>query len=168
MTTPPAEAPVMRSDVHPAAPHPCAACPWRIANQGKPHPHGWYTKKNLQRLWAGMRRGEASMSCHPTDPDNLVPEGQRPVPDSAKTRECTGALILMQREIMRFQNEAAGDIGRYRRLFPGGLMKAGLVAVVHRHLYGGVPMFGALKMSTPDLNQEGIGAPGIEPWKARS
>jgi hypothetical protein len=39
---------------------------------------GWYTKANLQRLWAGMRRGE-DMTCHPTDPDKPGPSGGTPV-----------------------------------------------------------------------------------------
>lgn len=50
---------------------PCAQCPWRTSNQGKRHPDGWYTKANLRRLWAGLRRGER-MTCHPTDPANPV------------------------------------------------------------------------------------------------
>lgn len=68
--------------VKPATQHPCVHCPWRAANQGKPHPGGWYTKANLQRLWAGMRRG-GDMTCHPTDPAIPVPEGIRPAPEGA-------------------------------------------------------------------------------------
>lgn len=56
-----------------AAPHACSACPWRLANQGKRHPDGWYAKANLSRLWSRLRRGEA-MSCHPSDPNNEVSE----------------------------------------------------------------------------------------------
>jgi hypothetical protein len=95
----------MRTAIKPAAARPCAACPWRTANQGKRHPMGWYTKANLQRLWAGMRRGE-DMTCHPTDPDNPVPPGSTPVRPGAVTIECAGSLILKQREVMRFQDLA--------------------------------------------------------------
>lgn len=88
--------------VHEANARPCAACPWRTENHGKRHPHGWYTKKNLRRLWAKIRRGD-SMTCHPTDPTNLVPDGTKPVPDGTQTRECAGALRLVQIELKKFE-----------------------------------------------------------------
>lgn len=55
------------AQVRPACALACLACPWRLSNQGRPTPGGWYTRRNLDRLWAGLRRG-TRMSCHPTDP----------------------------------------------------------------------------------------------------
>lgn len=82
------------------APRACAHCPWRVSNQGKRHPGHWYTLANLRRLWTGLRTGEApGMTCHPTDPNNPVPEGCPSVPEGAETRECTGALLLVTREL---------------------------------------------------------------------
>lgn len=110
---------------------PCKACPWRISNQGKRHPGGWYTKKNLARLWAGMRRGER-MSCHPTDQTNPLPPGFDPVPEHIEVHECGGALILKQREFMRAQDVVirTGAITDYRRSTPRGITQEGMMRVV--------------------------------------
>lgn len=144
--------------VHPAAPSPCDACPWRIANHGQRHPDGWYTARNRDRLWAKLRRGD-SMSCHPTDPRNPVPEGHRAAPEDAKTRECAGALILQQREWMLFQEEHAGDVAGYRRARPRGLTREGLMAIAARS----IRWPGDVEMSTPDLNQP-VSHPPLGAW----
>lgn len=82
------------------APRACAHCPWRASNQGKRHPGHWYTLTNLRRLWTGLRTGEATgMTCHPTDPNNPVPDGCPSAPEGTETRECTGALLLVTREL---------------------------------------------------------------------
>lgn len=145
---------------HSACPHPCSSCPWLIANHGKPHPHGWYTKANRERLWAKLRRGD-SMSCHPTDPDNPVPEGHRAAPEDSIVKECTGALVLQQREVMNFQ--AAKDRGAYRKQHPRGMTLLGLAAVIERVMFGG--LMGSLKMTKPDLN-EPVGHDGLN-WVQR-
>ena len=93
--------------VEPAGETPCAECPWRTVNQGKRHPDGWYNRANLKRLWNKLRRGDM-MSCHPTDPRNPVSvhaalKGQRMAKLGATPRECAGALILQQRELMIYQ-----------------------------------------------------------------
>ena len=77
------------------------------------------TLSNIRRLWAGMRRGE-HMTCHPTDPHNPVIEkalakGIQPAPESARTIQCIGAVILQQREWMVFQDVYGGNLARYRR-----------------------------------------------------
>jgi hypothetical protein len=158
----------MSQKVSPAAPNPCSACPWRTANHGKRHPDGWYTKANRARLWRQLRQGE-NMTCHPTDPSNPVPEGHPCVPEGAQTLECSGALILQQRELMRFQavahQVAAGTLkGRafalYRKLHPGGMTLAGLGSLVERAVFGGV--FG-VQMSKPDLRAE-VGHDALAPW----
>lgn len=147
--------------VHPAAPRACAACPWRRSNQGKRHPDGWFSKKNLRRLWARLRRGE-SMTCHPTDPNNPVPPGFTPAPAGAKTAECTGALILQQREVMNFQAVIAEDPNRrdalreYRRRHPAGMSREGLAEVVSRAVFAGTPFAGGV-MTRPDLSDPDVG-----------
>ncbi len=86
---------------------PCAACPWRISNHGRPHPDGWYDADNLARLWDGLRTGEApGMTCHPTDPQNPAPTG-RPdakADDGADFYECTGAHTVRQVEIRTLES----------------------------------------------------------------
>lgn len=136
---------------------PCANCPWRKSNQGKPHPHGWYTVQNLRRLWKGLRTGEApGMTCHPTDPNNEVPEGCRAAPEGAEAKECAGALLLVQKELNIFQKDPKGYLkARGRR----GLSKYGIAWWgISRCSLGGTPM-GGDKMSViaddPDIQFEG-------------
>lgn len=159
---------------HRAAKSPCVHCPWRIENHGKPHPSGWYTKKNLRRLWAGMRAGER-MSCHPTDASNPVTEadqkaGYKPAPEDAKMRECAGSVILQQREVQRFGDIVDADPGgnairTYRQMWPKGLTREGLMAVVSRATMtwpGEIPM-----RRDHDLNEPVATAdPSLE-WEAR-
>lgn len=148
------------------APVACKDCPWRLSNQGKRHPDGWYTKRNLTRLWALLRTGE-TMSCHPTDPGNPVSEaaqaaGYRPAPSYSKPRECTGALVLVQREVMVMQDH--GSVAEYRRARPRGLRTSAFGWIVERLIFGGVV---APAMAKPDLNDPDVGAPWL-PWERRS
>lgn len=154
----------------PALPKPCSRCPWRTDNHGKRTPDGWYTQANLRRLWSGLRRGER-MSCHPTDPENPVSvamqaTGVRPAPAGTATHECTGAVILVQREYMRFQaiaeESGANALRHYRATHPRGLTKQGLAAVVQRLIFGGSPLDGT-PMSRPNLN-EAVSHPDLTTW----
>lgn len=129
------------ADVARAATSPCGACPWRTANHGRRHPDGWYTKANVRRLWSGMRRGEM-MTCHPTDPRNPVPAGQKPAPANAVTRECAGAHLLIQREMQLIEGLAkVAPEGQgwaiYRRRRPRGLTREGLLGYLERVMFGG-------------------------------
>src|SRR5690349_1270948 len=108
-------------------PSPCSHCPWRTENHGKPHPDGWYTAANRKRLWAKLRRGE-SMSCHPTDPENPVSEKARAAgavvaKEGSQVRECIGAIVLQQREVMRFQAQPDA----YLKLHSNGMTRRGLI-----------------------------------------
>lgn len=128
----------------PSARSACAQCPWRLENQGKRHRHGFYTKANLRRLWAGIRRGER-MTCHPTDPAMAEFEGYEGTAERELTHECVGALVLAQREVMRFQwaceaaaREGARDgYARYRRMFPRGLLREGFAVIVSATMFVG-------------------------------
>lgn len=150
-------------------PSPCAACPWRVSNQSKRHPDGWYTKANLARLWAGLRRGE-DMSCHPTDRDNPVSQqaaaaGYRAAPAHATKRECIGAQILKQREFMRLQDDCHAHVALYRQEHPKGLTRDGVLAMVNRAVFGGSPL--AAKLPTPDLNEPDVAYPPVGTWEPR-
>jgi hypothetical protein len=121
---------------------PCIHCPWRVSNQGKRHPDGWYTKANLRRLWARLRTGDG-MSCHPTDPGNPVSDaaaaaGYRAASVDARPRECRGAAILVQREFEYLQADCGVNIRRYQREHPRGLTRDGIAMVVNRAMFGGV------------------------------
>lgn len=144
---------------------PCAQCPWRLDNQGKRHPDGWYSIKNLRRLWAGLRSGER-MTCHPTDPCNPVPVGHRAAPESATTRECAGAQILIQRELDRVQDvlRAKGEFSEYKAANPRGLTKVG--AYTHA-MSMAVRLPGELKYAPVDLNDESVGHRDLTPWEVK-
>lgn len=150
---------------------PCRGCPWRTSNHGKRHPDGWYTAANRRRLWAGMRRGE-DMSCHPTDSDNPVSDraqdaGYRAAPDGAEVKECIGAHILRQREVMIFQDDYGCDIRAYRRARPKGLTREGLAAVVMRAAFGGAPLIGGRPLPKPNLNAVDVSHPDLGAWTPR-
>lgn len=121
----------------------CDACPWRKSNQGKRHPGGWYTKKNLRRLWGGLRSGEADgMTCHPTDPRNPVPEGMKAAPVDARTFECYGALLLVAREVKlgeKLCTTHSNAFGEYRKRRPKGLTRRGFSHWISRFVFGGDP-----------------------------
>ena len=119
----------------------CQDCPWRKSNQGKPHPHGWFTKKNLQRLWGKIRDGE-TMSCHRTDPNNVVPDGGKPVPGGTIPAECAGMALLVQRELRRLEPDPLGYDRRSPNLSKRGILywafsRCGPLAGT---VVGGVPM----------------------------
>jgi hypothetical protein len=160
------------TEVRPATGKACSKCPWRLANQGQPHPHGFYTKANLRRLWAGIRRG-ARMSCHPTDPRMAEFEGYEKTAGVSCTHECSGALVLVQRELQRFKDaaEAAGAAGgssdglqRYRREHPKGLTREGLA----EHVMSMVMVLPGENAATAvDLNDTEIGFPDLTGWEQR-
>lgn len=149
--------------VKPANPSPCAACPWRTENHGKRHPHGWYTSKNRQRLWSKLRRGDG-MTCHPTDPENPLPTGSKPVPNGVTTHECAGALILQLRELEKCLK--LGKITDYLAAFKRGLTKVGLAVIGERLAFGGIPMIGGLAVSKLDLN-EGVSHSPLGEWEPK-
>jgi len=153
--------------VEPACPVPCKFCPWRLANQGsKPDPHKFYTLANLKRLWGGLRRG-AQMSCHPTDPRMAEFAGYEALADRIVTNECTGALVIMQREFMVYQGiteanpQSKKTLQMYRKQRPNGLTREGLIVLVERALLGGT-ILSPVKMARPDLGDKEIGYPAID------
>lgn len=158
-----------RKSVKPANPKPCAQCPWRLANHGQPHPHGFYTKRNLARLWAGLRRGER-MTCHPTDPEMADFEGYEATADRGVTHECAGALILAQREVAKFSQAAhdAEDAGtndamrRYRDGRRGTMTRDGLAEVVWNTVVRGVP--GQLDARKVNIGDQEIGYEPLGPF----
>lgn len=151
----------------PSEAEPCRTCPWRLDNHGKRHPDGWYTQRNRDRLWSGLRNGSA-MSCHPTDPDNEVSPaaqaaGHKPAPADSQVLECRGGIILQQREVHLLTVAHGGDQRSYRAARPLGLTRAGIAAVVMRLLYGGVPLVGGRKMALPNLNAP-VSHHRLPPW----
>lgn len=148
-----------------ANPRACAQCPWRLSNQGRRHPDGWYTKANLRRLWSKLRRGER-MTCHPTDPTNPVPPGGKHVAEEVTTHECTGATILQEREVVRFQTIAKEDPGRtdalreYKRRHPHGMSRVGLIEIAMSAVFGKTPFVRDIarpNLLDPDVGYEPLG-----------
>lgn len=159
----------------PAKAKACKDCPWRTTNlKRKPDPHGFYTLANLRRLWRGLRNGER-MTCHPTDPEMAEFAGYEKTAERPVTYECAGALVLIQREMERFQScakeaEAEGQkdgLKRYRRKYPKGLTRDGLLRFFNDMMFGGTPLSPRDKMATPNLNMAGIGHPDLEPWEGK-
>lgn len=154
-----------------AAPRACALCPWRLSNAGTRHPHGFYSKRNLARLWAGLRSANApGMTCHPTDPRMAEFEGYERTAGAAETRECAGAIVLLVRELMRFQaitldpDREETALRAYRREQPRGLTQDGLAAVVWRFVAGGTPLARAIHADSRLVNDPDVGYAVLGEW----
>lgn len=148
------------------APRACALCPWRISNQGTPHPHGFYTVRNLDRLWNGLRTADApGMTCHPTDPRMAEFSGYEATAEREETRECAGAIVLVVRELMRFQAICLADPDRkdallaYRREQPKGLGRRAMADLVWRFIAGGTPVARAIQADSRLVNDPDVGYP---------
>ena len=126
------------------------------------HRYRWFSAQNQRRLWRGLRDGER-MTCHPTDSAHPPAEGFRPPPDTIQTRECAGALILVQREMTIAQAIPDKGFRLYRRLRPQGLSLAGMSMIVERILFAGLS---SCKMGRPDLNEADIQYKPLGQWPA--
>lgn len=170
-----------RGHIEPALPRPCAVCPWRLSNQGTPHPHGFYDRANLKRLWDGLRTGEApGMTCHPTDPDMAEFEGYEETAEREVTHECMGSWIMVMREVAHFQSlckdvedeEAAGASFKpgeaYRRYRAAagrkGMNLEGLASWAFR-LAVVMPGQNAIRVNNQQLEDPEIGAPVAPPFE---
>lgn len=144
--------------------HPCDDCPWRVANHGRRTPWGFYTRRNLRRLWSEIRRGGLPQSCHPTDPNHPahVAAGAKP---GATPQECPGSVILIYREFEKLRALSATGVidgptcDRYLAKHRDGLTKEGLLYwLMGRYKFGGVPFVGGgAKLPEVDVNEDGIG-----------
>lgn len=109
-----------------------------------------------------MRRGD-TMTCHPTDHAMTQATGGR-VPESVQTHECTGAIILIQRELQYLQESP--DYRTYRQAHPRGLTRDGAAEMISRLLFGGVM---AASTARPNLNELDIQHPTeLGTWEART
>lgn len=143
---------------------PCEHCPWRLKNQGKRSPWGFYTKPNLRRLWNQIRGGGAEQSCHPTDPGHPdhVAAGAKP---GTTPRECPGSVILVLREVRAMANEhhtvTPESMEAYFQIRKKGLKKPWGVTywLISRIQLGGVSHFGGPKLPEVDIDDPEIGLP---------
>lgn len=149
----------------------CGECPWRKSNKGKPSPkcegatYRWYSATNQRRLWSAIRQGER-MTCHPTDHANPPTLDGRRAPETIQTRECAGALILVQREITLAQELRDPLFKRYRRNRPHGLSLTGLRKHIERIIFGG-RWPGMKPVGRPDLNDTDVQYEPLGEWRAR-
>lgn len=147
----------MKGAIEQPLPQACKDCPWRIENHGRRGKHGFFTAANRKRLWNGLRSGEApGMTCHGTDTGRDRPDWGETAGAEA-THECAGAVALVQRELLVFQNIADGlpdgaKAGRaftiYRALRPRGMMSGGFAEWISRVAFGGTPLARSMKQPT--------------------
>ena len=122
----------------------CPGCPWRKSNHGKRSKHGFYTRRNLRRLWGEIRGGGGLQTCHLTDPTHPdhVDSG---TPVDATPHECAGSVALAVREIEKFERimRDGGTFMDYVRSGYAGMTREGLLyfamgrfvnAGIRRHL----------------------------------
>lgn len=145
----------------------CEQRPWRKTNHGKRSKFGFYTLKNLRRLWNQVRGGDGIQICHLTDPahPDHVAVG---APKNAKPKECPGSIVLVNREFYailgdRKKIDAAG-LKAYEATRKGGLTKSGILFwVLQRLAFGGVPMIGCSKIPEVEDDPEIGLPPQLEP-----
>jgi hypothetical protein len=97
--------------------------------------------------------------------------GYEALADRVTTHECAGALTLVQREFMKFQELAEADpkgktLQQYKKLYPKGLTRYGLVGIFERSMFGSTVLDG-VAMTLPDLNDVEIGYDALGTWVAR-
>lgn len=139
---------------------PCAQCPWRLENQGRPHESGFYTKKNLVRLWNQVRGGGNQQSCHLTDPSHPdhIKAGAKP---GAKVQECPGSVILILRELRKMANPKGRieDPTMYLATRKKGLTRKGILYWTMARLTLGHTPLGDGVLPLVDEHDQTIGLP---------
>lgn len=117
----------------------CATCPWRKANQENPPanlPKEWYTRKNLDRLWNGVRTGKTpNHICHALDPDAKDYGG--PEKSGGVKQVCAGMTFLLIQEVNAMN--AAGTLKGYQEAREKPLSKRGALVVLEQSVFGGYP-----------------------------
>lgn len=148
------------AEEQPTLKKPCAQCPWRLANQGKKHESGFYTKKNLTRLWNQVRGGGNHQSCHLTDPSHPdhIEAGAR---EGSKAQECPGSVILVRRELrlMAGPDGAIEDPRPYLAKRKKGLTKKGIMYWAMARLAMGHTLLGDGPLPDVDEQDQEIGLP---------
>ncbi len=144
----------------------CDQCPWRTSNHLTKHQFGFYTKKNLTRLWNQIRNGGGVQSCHLTDPshEDHVACGARP---GMKTHECAGSVILVKREMGKIAAYAPDgrtldveQVEQYKKARKKGLTRTGLAYwLVSRLGLGGVPFVGGPVLPDVDVEDKRVSLP---------
>lgn len=144
---------------------PCKGCPFLRENQGKKTDGGFYSVKNLRRLWSGVRQGE-TMICHATDP-NAHESGSPAHPKEGQIkpgneRVCLGALFLFKRE-----EQLMGGLGSFKqyakhpRAAKPPMTKMGFLRVVEAVMFANTPLGCTIEWLMPDMSAN-VGLPWEE------
>lgn len=152
--------------------HPCKGCPFLRSNQGKRTDGGFYTIKNLKRLWAGIRNGTDGklMICHATDPNAWL-TGSPAHPEQGQIKEgreraCIGALFLYKRE-EKLLNEAGGirEYMKHPRAAKPPMTRWGFAAIIEAVMNNAV--VSKLGGRTIEMLQPDMTADVCLPWEVR-
>lgn len=113
-----------------SAASPCAECPWRVENIGRPVPAKYgdaYTREQRVTVWTQLRNG-VLQDCHMGAGDGeefphgkdpaLIHSGFAAIPEHATSRECAGSLVAARREVERVIE--AGSWAEYHARHPNG------------------------------------------------
>jgi hypothetical protein len=108
----------------------CDTCPWLLKNQGKRHKAGWFTVKNLRRLWAGLRSGNATgMVCHASDPNNKDYGGDANIKPGHEA-QCGGSVVLLIKNLNALEAKEPQPI-------TPPLTRGGIAVCLNKILFGG-------------------------------
>lgn len=111
----------------------------------------------------GLRTAEApGMTCHPTDARMAEFEGYEDT-EGRRARECAGAIILVQRELLIFQHLAkpfppdGSALRAYCKYRPRGLTREAMAEWAWRVLAGGTPLAREVKQPTEAFLDQPVG-----------
>jgi hypothetical protein len=115
----------------------CATCPWLVKNHGRPHKGGWYSKRNLLRLWNGLRLGKAPGTlCHSTDPNAPDYDG-KPGAKPGGEKPCGGVIALICIETDALNR--AGGYAQYAASREKPIARRAFAGIVSRIMFQEMP-----------------------------
>ena len=149
---------------------PCKTCPFLRSNQGKRTAGGFYSRRNLQRMWARIRQGEL-LICHSTDPEAWV-TGSPTCPKKGQIKPgneqaCRGALYMVKREdktLLKSIDAGTGFSGYARapEAAKPPMTPLGFLAIAETVMLAGSPLGTRLKLYAPDMDAD-VGLPWEPP-----
>lgn len=139
---------------------PCAECPWRRSNVGRPVPEkyaGTYDRPQRVNAWSSLRHGYREL-CHLSAGTDVFPQGGDPdwmamgfvePPGGAAPRPCSGYVAAVDRELHRARECGTWEV--YQATYPAGLTLQGFQAIMRRAKDPAIPSTHPVRVDADEL-----------------
>ncbi|WP_299517980.1 hypothetical protein [uncultured Serinicoccus sp.] len=139
---------------------PCAECPWRVSNIGRPVPddyQGTYDRPQRVAVWSSVRHGSREL-CHLSVGADVFPHQDDPAwqslgyvstPSGAIKRECGGYVAALERELERLSGFDTFE--EYQQAYPNGLTREGLQYLIARTRATDLPPLRSVAIAAEEL-----------------